>query len=352
MVAVPAPNDAHRQPDLALVIRASETVGRALRPGGVVIYESTVCPGATEESCVPVIERVSRLAFDRDLTVGCSPERVDPGHRTRRLGDIVEVTSGSTPETARLVDDLCRSVIPAGIDVAPSIQVAEAAKIVENTQRDVNIALINELSIMFSHPGLDTLDVIEAASTKRTFVRLKPGLAGGHCIGVDPYDRMRCSEAAGHVPDIIRRAREFRRAREIDEGMAGRAAGLLVRAMIGRDLPIKGARALILGLTFKENCADLRNSKAGDLARALAGFGVAVEAFDPRADPEEARRELDLAALPEPGPGAGYEAVVLAAPHEELRALGASRLRALLRRRGVLFDVKGAFARDESDLRL
>ena len=350
IVAVPTPIDNHRQPDLKPLIQASELVGRVLGPGAVVIYESTVYPGATEEDCVPAIERVSGLAFGRDFHVGYSPERINPGDRQRRITDIVKVTSGSDPETARFVDALYRSIIPAGTHLAPSIKVAEAAKIIENTQRDVNIALINELSIVFSHLGIDTTEVIEAAATKWNFVRLTPGLVGGHCIGVDPYYLMHRSQVAGHIPDIIRRARE------INNGMPKHAAMKLVRAMIGKDVPVRGARVLILGLTFKENCPDTRNTKVGDLIAALAEFEMSVDVFDPWAEPAQASRELGIELLPELPDGVGseaaYDGVVLAVAHDCLTALGAERLRGLAREGGVLFDMKSAFGRGESDIRL
>ena len=346
VIAVPTPIDARFQPDLAPLVRASELVGRALSPGDVVIYESTVYPGATEEDCVPVLERVSGLRFNEDFTVGYSPERINPGDRNRRIGDIVKVTSGSTPEAAEFVDALYASVIPAGTHRAPSIKVAEAAKIIENTQRDVNIALVNELSIVFSHLGIDTVEVIEAAATKWNFVRLTPGLVGGHCIGVDPYYLMHRSQVAGHIPDIIRRARE------INNGMAKHAATLLVKAMIRKGSPVRGARALILGLTFKENCADTRNTKVDDLVRALAEYEMAVDVHDPWADPAQAEREFGLSLLPELPVAPAYDAVVLAVAHDHFKALGAERLRGLAHDGGVLFDMKSVLGRHDSDVRL
>lgn len=346
VIAVPTPIDSHRQPDLAPLLGASELIGRVISPGDVVIYESTVYPGATEEECIPVIERVSGLAFNRDFTVGYSPERINPGDRARRITDIVKVTSGSTPETAAFVDALYGGIITAGTHRAPSIKVAEAAKIIENTQRDVNIALINELSIMFSYLGIDTTEVIEAAATKWNFVKLTPGLVGGHCIGVDPYYLMHRSQVAGHIPDIIRRARE------INDGMAKHAAMTLVRAMIQQDVAVRGARVLMLGLTFKENCPDTRNTKVDDLIRELTQFGMTIEVFDPLADREDVAGELGielLDALPE---APDYDAVVLAVRHDGLVALGAPRLRGMMRDGGVLFDMKSAFGRHESDVRL
>ena len=346
IVAVPTPIDRHRQPDLGPLIAASELVGRAIAPGDVVIYESTVYPGATEEDCLPVIERVSGLVFNRDFFAGYSPERINPGDKDRPITKIVKVTSGSTPEIAEFVDALYRSIIPAGTHRAPSIKVAEASKIIENTQRDVNIALINELSIIFAHLGIDTTEVIEAAATKWNFVKLKPGLVGGHCIGVDPYYLVHKSLAVGHIPDIIRLGRE------INDGMARHAATRLVKALIHRDRPIRGARVLVLGLTFKEDCADIRNTKVIDLIRAFGEFEMAVDCLDPHADAGAVSAELGLAplaALPEHG---DYDALVLAVAHADFLALGPARLRGLLAPGGVLFDMKSAFPREASDLRL
>jgi UDP-N-acetyl-D-galactosamine dehydrogenase len=346
VIAVPTPIDSHRQPDLKPLLAASELVGRVISPGDTVIYESTVYPGATEEDCIPVIERVSGLALNRDFFAGYSPERINPGDKARPITKIVKVTSGSTPEAAEFIDGLYRSIIPAGTHLASSIKVAEASKIIENTQRDVNIALVNELSIIFSHLGIDTSEVIEAAATKWNFIKLKPGLVGGHCIGVDPYYLMQKSMDAGHVPDIIRLARE------INDGMARHAAMTLVKAMIRKDVPIRGARVLVLGLTFKENCADIRNTKVVDLIRALREFGMEVDAFDSWTDGAEVDHEFGLtplAALPEDG---GHDAVVLAVAHDDLTALGPARLRRLMRGGGVLFDMKSVFARADSDIRL
>ncbi len=346
VVAVPTPIDNHRRPDLGPLLAASELVGRAISPGDVVIYESTVYPGATEEDCVPVIERVSGLVFNRDFFAGYSPERINPGDRDRPITNIVKITSGSTPETAAFVDALYRGVIPAGTHLASSIKVAEAAKIIENTQRDVNIALINELAIVFSHLGIDTSEVLEAAGTKWNFIRLKPGLVGGHCIGVDPYYLVHKSMAAGHIPDIIRLARE------INDGMAQHVVMRLVRSLIARDAPVRGARALLLGFAFKENCADIRNSKVVDLARGLREFGIAVDVFDPLADRAAVEAALGFAPL-EAMPGApSYDAVVLAVAHDALVALGVAALRAPLRPGGVFFDMKSVFALGESDVRL
>lgn len=346
IVAVPTPIDGHRQPDLGPLIAASEMVGRVIASGDVVIYESTVYPGATEEDCIPVIERVSGLTFNSDFFAGYSPERINPGDRDRPITKIVKVTSGSTPETADFVDALYRSIIPAGTYLAASIKVAEAAKIIENTQRDVNIALINELAIIFSHLGIDTTEVIEAAASKWNFVKLKPGLVGGHCIGVDPYYLMQKSLEAGHIPDIIRMARE------INDGMAQHAAMQLVKTMIRKDIAIRGARVLVLGLTFKENCSDIRNTKVVDLVRQLDDFGMNIDVFDPWVDPARVAKECRLVSMPALPQVPAYDAIVLAVAHDNLVALGGSKLRGLMRRDGVLFDLKSALPRQVSDLRL
>ena len=347
IIAVPTPIDASQRPDLAPLIGASGTVGRAIGQGGVVIYESTVYPGATEEDCLPVVEQTSNLRFNTDFFAGYSPERINPGDKARPLTKIVKVTSGSTPETADFVDALYASIIEAGTFRASSIRVAEAAKIIENTQRDVNIALVNELSIIFSYMGIDTNEVLDAAATKWNFVRLRPGLVGGHCIGVDPYYLVHKSMAAGYIPDIIRHARE------INDGMARSAVTRLVKAMILRSLPIKGARVLVAGFTFKENCPDTRNTKIVDLVAHLESYGIEVEVADTWADPEEAAVEYGLTIAPAlPQAGGGYHAVILAVPHQDVVVRGPDFLRALLVPDGVFFDMKAVFPSADSDLRL
>lgn len=346
IVAVPTPIDSSRRPDLGPLISASRTVGRAIRKGGVVIYESTVYPGATEEDCIPVVEAVSGLRFNQDFFAGYSPERINPGDKARPLTKIVKVTSGSTPEVADFVDDLYGKVISAGTFKASSIRVAEAAKIIENTQRDVNIALINELSIIFSHLDIDTNEVLDAAATKWNFIRLRPGLVGGHCIGVDPYYLVHKATAAGYIPDIIRTARE------INDGMARNAVGRLVKQMVARDLAVKGARVLIVGFTFKENCPDTRNTKVVDLVAHMREWGIEPEVVDTWADPAEVHEEYGQTigtALPDSG---SYDAVVLTVPHDDIKAQGPARLRSLLKPGGVLYDMKASFALTDSDLRL
>lgn len=346
IVAVPTPIDNSRRPDLTPLISASRTVGRSIGRGGVVIYESTVYPGATEEDCIPVVEEVSGLRFNEDFFAGYSPERINPGDKTRPLTKIVKVTSGSTPEVADFVDAIYGRIIEAGTFKASSIKVAEASKVIENTQRDVNIALINELSIIFSYLDIDTNEVLDAAATKWNFIRLHPGLVGGHCIGVDPYYLVHKSTSAGFIPDIIRAARE------INDGMARTATNRLVKAMVSRNLPVNGAKVLVVGVTFKENCPDIRNTKVVDLLAHMQDWGMIPQVVDSWADPAEVAEEYDLtveAGLPETG---AYDAIVLAVPHADTIVQGPQRLRDLLAPQGVLFDMKAAFDLADSDLRL
>lgn len=344
IIAVPTPVDSDHKPDLTPLIRASETVGRAIGKGDVVIYESTVYPGATEEDCLPVVERVSGLTYNRDFYAGYSPERINPGDKERPLTRILKVTSGSTPEVADFVDDLYGSIIPAGTFKASSIKVAEASKVIENTQRDVNIALVNELSIVFGRLGIDTTDVIAAASTKWNFMRLQPGLVGGHCIGVDPYYLMHRSAKAGHIPDIIRVSRE------INDGMPRQVAQRFVRGMVNKGIQIKGARVLILGATFKEDCPDIRNTKVIDLLKAFREWGLEADITDPHADAHELVEEYGVT-LTEPA-DAAYDAVVLAVAHREFVRQQPAGLRRYLRPGGFFFDMKAAFAKEDSDLRM
>lgn len=346
IVAVPTPIDTSLRPDLTPLISASRTVGRAIRAGGVVIYEFTVYPGATEEDCIPVVEQVSGMRYNTDFFAGYSPERINPGDKARPLTKIIKVTSGSTPEVADFVDGIYGRIIEAGTFKASSIRVAEAAKIIENTQRDVNIALINELSIVFSHLKIDTNEVLDAAATKWNFIRLSPGLVGGHCIGVDPYYLVHKAAAAGFIPDIVRTARE------INDGMARNAVHRLIKAMVARDLPIKDAKVLISGFTFKENCPDTRNTKVVDLLAHMRDWGMSPEVVDTWADPAEVKHEYGLqieTRLPETG---AYDAIVLAVPHADILAQGVDRLRTLLKPSGVLFDMKAAFGLHDSELRL
>ncbi|WP_299770983.1 nucleotide sugar dehydrogenase [uncultured Tateyamaria sp.] len=346
IVAVPTPIDSHRQPNLAPLLAASRTVGEVIKRGDIVIFESTVYPGATEEDCLPLVEEVSGLRLNMDFYAGYSPERINPGDKDRPLPKITKVTSGSTPEAGQAIDALYGSIITAGTHLAPSIRVAEAAKVIENTQRDVNIALINELSIIFSHLGIDTSAVLDAAATKWNFNRYTPGLVGGHCIGVDPYYLIDKSISVGHIPDIIRMARE------INDGMAQHAVSLLVKAMIKREARVHGGRVLILGITFKQNCADIRNTKVVDMLGELTSYGLEADIHDPWADPDEVRQEHGLGLLAQLPEQADYDAVILAVPHDDLVGQGPAPLRALLTDNGVLFDMKAAFDIADSDLRL
>ena len=346
IVSVPTPVDEHKRPDFTPLIKASESIGKVLKRGDVVIYESTVYPGATEEICVPELERVSGLKFNIDFTVGYSPERINPGDKLRRLTTIPKITSGSTPEAADYVDALYRTIITAGTHKAPSLKVAEAAKVIENTQRDANIALINEFALIFHRLGIDTQDVLAAAGTKWNFLPFQPGLVGGHCIGVDPYYLIQKAQAVGYYPDILLACRR------INDGMGQHVASEVVKLMIGKGHAIKGSRVLVLGLTFKENCPDLRNTRVVDLVKEFESYGAAVDVYDPWADVAEAKAEYGLALLPDaPKPGS-YDAVVLAVAHDEFKATGSEGVRAWANGRAVLYDIKGVLPKDEVDGRL
>lgn len=345
IVTVPTPIDAHKRPDLTLLLKASETVGHALKKGDIVIFESTVYPGATEEDCVPVLERVSGLTYNIDFFCGYSPERINPGDKAHRLTTIRKVTSGSTPDVAAKVDALYASIITAGTYRAESIRVAEAAKVIENTQRDLNIALVNELAIIFNRMGIDTEAVLRAAGTKWNFLPFRPGLVGGHCIGVDPYYLTHKAEALGYHPQVILAGRR------INDGMGAYVAGQLIKAMLKRRIQVDGARVLVLGLTFKENCPDLRNTRVVDVVRELQDYGVQVDVHDPWADAAEARHEygLDLVEAPQDG---YYDGVVVAVGHDRFREAGAGAMRSFGRADHVLYDLKNVLGARESDLRL
>ncbi len=345
IITVPTPIDAHKRPDLTPLIRASETVGRALKRGDIVIYESTVYPGATEEDCVPVLERHSGLKFNTDFFCGYSPERINPGDKAHRLPDIKKVTSGSTPAVAGIVDALYRQIITAGTHLAPSIRVAEAAKVIENTQRDVNIALINELAILFGKLGLDTQAVLEAAGTKWNFLPFRPGLVGGHCIGVDPYYLTHKAQQVGHHPEMILAGRR------INDGMGAYVAGQLVKALLKKGIALQGARVLVLGLTFKENCPDLRNTRVVDVIAELVDYGLNVDVHDPWADAECARHEYGLTLISTPAPK-HYDGIVLAVAHRQFKALGAAAIHAFGKTPHVLYDLKHLFDANEADIRL
>ena len=333
IVTVPTPIDQYKRPDMSALRAASRTIGSVLSPGDVVVYESTVYPGATEEVCIPVIEEVSGLIYNRDFFAGYSPERINPGDKAHRLPDIKKVTSGSTPEIAEYVDSLYRSIIRAGTHKASSIRVAEAAKVIENTQRDLNIALINELALIFSRLGLDSLEVLEAAGTKWNFLPFRPGLVGGHCIGVDPYYLTFKAQEVGYHPEVILAGRR------INDGMGRHIAERLVKLMTGRGINVVGARVLVLGLAFKEDCPDIRNTKVIDVVDALREYHVEVDVYDPWVDPHEACEEYSLEPISAPSEGA-YDAVVLAVAHRQFIELGEHGIRAFLKPEHVLFDVK------------
>ena len=345
IVTVPTPIDEHKRPDLTSLIKASHTIGKALKRGDIVVYESTVYPGATEEDCVPVLEKASGLKFNVDFFVGYSPERINPGDKLHRVATIKKVTSGSTPEAAELVDRLYREIVAAGTHKAPSIRVAEAAKVIENTQRDLNIALINELAIIFNRMGIDTEAVLQAAGTKWNFLPFCPGLVGGHCIGVDPYYLTHKAMAIGYHPEIILAGRR------LNDGMGAYVASQLIKAMIKRRIQVDGARVLIMGLTFKENCPDLRNTRVVDILRELVDYNVVVDIFDPWVDAEEAQREYGFTPVAEPR-RESYDAVVLAVAHDEFRSLGAKAIRAFGKMDHVLYDLKYILRPEEADLRL
>ncbi|GAK34594.1 UDP-N-acetyl-d-glucosamine 6-dehydrogenase WbpA [Iodidimonas nitroreducens] len=344
IVTVPTPIDKHNRPDLTPLIKASESIGRVLKSGDLVIYESTVYPGATEDVCVPILEKVSGLRFNADFFCGYSPERINPGDKDHRLHSIVKVTSGSTPEIADFVDRLYRMVISAGTHKASSIKVAEAAKVIENTQRDLNIALVNELAIIFNKLGIDTLEVLEAAGTKWNFLPFRPGLVGGHCIGVDPYYLTHKAEEIRHHPEVILAGRR------INDGMGRYIAGEIVKKMIHRKVPVSDAKVLVLGLTFKENCPDLRNSRVVDIVEELTSYGAAVAVYDPWADHDEAAHECGVRLLDDLG--GDYDAIVLAVAHREFIAMGAEKIRTLGRPGAVLYDIKSVLGKNAVDARL
>ena len=393
IVTVPTPIDTAKRPDLTPLIKASEAIGKVLKPFDTVIYESTVYPGCTEEVCVPILERVSGLTFEAaagaanantpgpntpgantpgantpganapganapvgahrrgaipatpTFAIGYSPERINPGDKAHRVTTIKKVTSGSTPETADFVDALYASIITAGTHKAPTIKVAEAAKVIENTQRDLNIALVNDLAILFNKLGIDTLDVLEAAGTKWNFLPFRPGLVGGHCISVDPYYLTHKAQEVGHHPQVILAGRRT------NDGMGAYVAGQTVRLMIRKGINPVAARVLVLGLAFKENCPDLRNTRVVDIVRELAEYNVRVEVYDPWVDPEQARQEygLDLVAEPQPG---SYDGILLAVAHDQFRAMGTATIRSLGRPEHVLYDLKYVLPREDVDLRL
>jgi UDP-N-acetyl-D-galactosamine dehydrogenase len=345
VVTVPTPIDQAKRPDLRPLIEATRIVGRLLREGDVVVYESTVYPGATEEVCVPILESLSGLAYRTGFHCGYSPERINPGDKAHRLTTIRKITSGSSPEAAGFVDDLYASIIQAGTYRASSIRVAEAAKVIENTQRDVNIALVNELALIFRRIGIDTLEVLEAAGTKWNFLPFRPGLVGGHCIGVDPYYLTHKAQEAGYHPEVILAGRR------VNDGMGAYVAGQVVRLMADREVSSVGARILVLGLGFKENCPDLRNTRVIDLIEELRQFRAQVDVHDPWVDAGQAEHEygIQLTEIPR---AAGYDAIVLAVAHREFIALGAAGIRAFGKPGAVLYDVKSILPKEAVDGRL
>ena len=345
IVTVPTPIDEHKQPDLTPLVKASETIGKVLKKGDIVIYESTVYPGATEEDCVPVLEKVSGLKFNVDFYAGYSPERINPGDKEHRVSTIKKVTSGSTPEVAELVDQLYRQIIVVGTHKAESIKVAEAAKVIENTQRDVNIALINELAIIFNKMGIDTEAVLQAAGSKWNFLPFRPGLVGGHCIGVDPYYLTHKAQSIGYHPEIILAGRR------LNDGMGAYVVSQLVKAMLKRRITVEGARVLVLGLTFKENCPDLRNTRIVDIVKELGDYNIQADVFDPWVDVAEAQHEYGLTPIDAPKQGA-YDAIIVGVAHQQFKDMGAEAIRALGKPEHVVYDLKYVMPRNAADLRL
>ena len=345
IVTVPTPIDAHKSPDLTPLLSASASIGKLLNPGDVVIFESTVYPGATEEDCVPILESVSGLKFNLDFFVGYSPERINPGDKAHRLTTIEKVTSGSTPEVADFVNDLYASIITAGTYKASSIKVAEAAKVIENTQRDLNIALINELAMIFNRMGIDTEEVLKAAGTKWNFLPFRPGLVGGHCIGVDPYYLTHKAQQIGYHPEIILAGRR------LNDRMGRYVAGQMVKAMLRKRIHVQGSRVLIMGFTFKENCPDLRNTRVIDVVEELQEFEVIVDVYDPWVDVEEAEKEFGITPISQPEAGQ-YDGVILAVAHETFASIGITGLRKLCRKDHVVYDLKYLIPSEKSDLRL
>ena len=345
IVTVPTPIDSHNQPDLSYLERASETVGRLIKKGDVAIYESTVFPGATEEVCIPIIESVSGLEFNKDFFAGYSPERINPGDKEHRVSSILKVTSGSTPEVGDYVDALYGSIITAGTHRASSIRVAEASKVIENTQRDLNIALINELALICNQLGIDTEEVLIAAGTKWNFLPFRPGLVGGHCIGVDPYYLTHKAQEVSYHPEVILAGRR------LNDDMGKYIAQQVIKLMMNRKIQVSGSRVLLLGLTFKENCTDLRNSRVIDIVTELAKYDVLVDVHDPMVDIDNAREEYNIELVTEPQQGV-YDAVIVAVAHDQFRETGADGLRAFCKADGILYDVKYLLPAADVDGRL
>ena len=345
IVTVPTPIDDYKQPDLTPLIKASEAIGSLLKQDDIVVYESTVYPGATEEVCIPVLERVSGLTFNLDFYAGYSPERINPGDKEHRVTNILKVTAGSTPEVADFVDEVYNLIITAGTHKAASIKVAEAAKVIENTQRDVNIALINELAVIFNKMGIDTQAVLEAAGTKWNFLPFRPGLVGGHCIGVDPYYLTHKAQAIGYNPEIILAGRR------LNDSMGEYVVTQLVKTMIKKRIQVEGAKVLVLGLSFKENCPDVRNTKIIDIVHELEEYNIEVDVYDPWVDKAEAEREYNVSPISKPVVN-HYDGIILAVAHNEFVELGVEKIRALGKTSHVLYDLKYVFSKEDTDIRL
>ncbi len=342
IVAVPTPVDKYKNPDLTPLIRASETVGKVIKKKDIVVYESTVYPGATEEDCIPVVEKISGLKMNKDFFCGFSPERINPGDKVHTLTTIKKITSGSTPESAEEIDQVYRKVIKAGTHKASSIKVAEAAKVIENSQRDINIAFVNELAVLFDRMGIDTIEVLEAAGTKWNFLPFRPGLVGGHCIGVDPYYLTHKAEEIGYHPEVILAGRR------INDNMGTFVANKVIKLMIGKGHTIKDSRVMVLGMTFKENCPDIRNSRVIDIINELNEFGCRVDVYDPWADRHEVKEEygVDLVAKP----GKNYSAVICAVAHDEFRKIDLNKMKK--DKNAVVYDVKSILDKNNIDGRL
>ncbi|MDH0826658.1 Vi polysaccharide biosynthesis UDP-N-acetylglucosamine C-6 dehydrogenase TviB [Acinetobacter johnsonii] len=345
IVTVPTPIDEFKQPDLTPLVKASESIAKVLKKGDVVVYESTVYPGATEEVCIPVLEKNSGLKFNQDFYAGYSPERINPGDKLHRVTNILKITSGSTPEVADYVDQVYNLIIEAGTHKAASIKVAEAAKVIENTQRDVNIALINELALIFNKMGIDTEAVLEAAGTKWNFLPFRPGLVGGHCIGVDPYYLTHKAQSMGYHPEIILAGRR------LNDGMGAYVVTQLVKAMLKKRIQVEDAKVLILGLSFKENCPDIRNTRIIDIVNELKEYHTQIDVYDPWVDAAEAEHEYGICPISNLENGK-YDAVILAVAHHQFKDMGVQAIRALGKSEHVLYDLKYVLSQAESDLRL
>ncbi len=345
IVTVPTPVDEHKRPDLTPLVKASQTLGKIMKKGDIAIFESTVYPGATEEVCIPIIESLSGMKYNQDFFAGYSPERINPGDKEHRVINILKVTSGSTPEVAEFVDQLYKSIIIAGTHKASSIRVAEAAKVIENTQRDVNIALINELALIFNRLGIDTLEVLEAAGTKWNFLPFRPGLVGGHCIGVDPYYLTHKAQEIGYLPEVILAGRR------INDGMGPYVAQRVIKMMIQRRVHVANSNVLVMGLTFKENCPDLRNTKVVDVIRELHDYHAHVDVYDPWISAKEAEHEYGITPVSKLEAGK-YDAIILAVGHRQFHEMGVEKIRALGKPHAVLFDVKYILPVDQVDGRL